>query len=142
MIKIAMQSVVSCAADPGAVLHGLNRMLWAQLRGRLVTAAYLWLDTKNHTARYSAAGHPPLLHWRQGTLELVVSNGLLFGIFEECDYPVREMATSPATGSCSTAMGLSNGSQTIPWLLTTFRTALDQLDFEIQKIHEEAALAA
>jgi phosphoserine phosphatase RsbU/P len=95
MIKIAMQSVVSCAADPGAVLHALNRVLWAQLRGRLVTAAYLWLDTKNHTARYSAAGHPPLLHWRQGTLERVVSNGLLFGMFDERDYPVHEMTTSP-----------------------------------------------
>ena len=51
--------------------------------------------SKNHTARYSAAGHPPLLHWRQGTLERVVSNGLLFGMFNERDYPVREMTTSP-----------------------------------------------
>jgi len=63
MIKVAMQSVVSVAADPGAVLGGLNRVLSGQLRGQLVSAAYLWLDTENRTARYSAAGHPPLLRW-------------------------------------------------------------------------------
>ncbi len=91
MIKVAMQSVVSCAADPGAVLRGLNRVLAGQLRNQLVSAAYLWLDTENRTARYSAAGHPPLLRWSQGTLERIESNGLLFGMLEECDYPVRTM---------------------------------------------------
>lgn len=95
MIKIAMQSVVSCAADPGAVLHGLNRVLSGQLRGQLVSAAYLWLDTENRTARYSAAGHPPLLRWSQGALERIVSNGLLFGVLDECDYPVRDMTIAP-----------------------------------------------
>ena len=95
MIKVAMQSVVSCAADPGAVLRGLNRILAGQLRSQLVSAAYLWLDTENRTARYSAAGHPPLLRWRLGALERVESNGLLFGMLEDCDYPVRTMTIEP-----------------------------------------------
>ncbi len=95
MIKVAMQSVVSVAGDPGAVLGGLNRILSGQLRGQLVSAAYLWLDTENRTARYSAAGHPPLLRWSRAHLEGIESNGLLFGMLDECEYPVRTMEIEP-----------------------------------------------
>ena len=38
MIKVAMQSLVSCAQEPGEVLRGLNRILAGQLRGQLVSA--------------------------------------------------------------------------------------------------------
>ena len=87
-----MQSVVACADDPGAVLRGLKRTLSDQLRDQFVTAAYLWLDTENRKALYSAAGHPPLLRWRQGKLERIQSNGLLFGVNVEPDtYPVFAM---------------------------------------------------
>lgn len=65
-IKMAMQSVVPCAHDPREVLHGLDRLLSGQLHGQFVSAAYLWLDTENRTAPYSAAGHPPLLRCREG----------------------------------------------------------------------------
>jgi sigma-B regulation protein RsbU (phosphoserine phosphatase) len=97
MIKVAMQSVIPCAPDPRAVLSGLNRVLSAQLRGQFVSAAYLWLDAENCTALYSAAGHPPLLRWRQGKLERIESNGLLFGVIPECDnYPVCAMPINPS----------------------------------------------
>jgi len=89
MIKVAVQSVVPYAHDPRAVLSGLNSVLAAQLRGQFVSVAYLWLDAENRKALYSAAGHPPLLRWRQGKLERIDSNGLLFGVMQECDdYPV------------------------------------------------------
>ena len=88
MIKVAMQSVVPCAADPREVLGGLNRILFEQLHEQFVSAAYLWLDTGNSKASYSAAGHPPLLRWREGRLERIESNGLLFGIASDPDYPV------------------------------------------------------
>lgn len=92
MVKVAMQSVIACADDPRAVLSGLNRILSGQLRGQFITAAYLWIDTENGMMRYSAAGHPPLLRWRQGKLERFESNGLLFGVFRACDdYPVCSM---------------------------------------------------
>ncbi len=84
MIKVAMQSVDSCAADPGEVLRRLNRTL----SGRFVSAAYLWIDTEMAEALYSAAGHPPLLHWQQAGLQRIESNGLLLGVRAECDYPV------------------------------------------------------
>ena len=92
MIKVAMQSVVTCAHQPREVLRGLNRILYGQLRDQLVSAAYLWLDTGNRKALYSAAGHPPLLRWRGGKLEGFESNGLLFGVIPEADYPVCDLS--------------------------------------------------
>jgi len=90
MIKVATQSVAMFADDPAQVLRSLNRILSTELRGQLTSAAYLWIDTKNHTARYSAAGHPPLLCWRdaRGELERIESNGLLFGVADDCEYPL------------------------------------------------------
>src|SRR5271170_1874504 len=92
MIKVAIQSLVPYADDPSEVLSGLNRILFAQLRAQLVSAAYLWVDTERRRALYSAAGHPPLLHWRAGKLESVESNGLLLGVLAEAEYPVCDMA--------------------------------------------------
>jgi phosphoserine phosphatase RsbU/P len=95
MIKVAMQSVVSCAHDPREVLRGLNRILFSQLHDQLVSAAYLWLDTENGKASYSAAGHPPLLRWQEGKLERIESNGLLFGVIPDPDYPVCDLPIHP-----------------------------------------------
>jgi hypothetical protein len=92
MIKVAMQSVVTCAHEPREVLRGLNRILYGQLHDQLVSAAYLWLDTGNRKALYSAAGHPPLLRWREGKLGGIESNGLLFGVNPEADYPVCDLS--------------------------------------------------
>jgi len=92
MIKVAMQAVVTCANDPQSVLRGVERALSGQQRGQFVSAAYLWLDTENRKALYSAAGHPPLLRWSQAKLENIQSNGLIFGVAPNCDYPVREIS--------------------------------------------------
>jgi phosphoserine phosphatase RsbU/P len=89
MIKVAMQSVVACADNPASVLRGLGRVL---SEGQFVSAAYLWLDTEKRKALYSAAGHPPLLLWSQGKLESIQSNGLIFGVVPESDYPVCEIS--------------------------------------------------
>lgn len=92
MIKVAMQSVEACAHDPREVLRELNRILFKQIHEQYVSAAYLWIDTESGKACYSAAGHPPLLCWRDARLERIESNGLLFGIIPDPDYPVREFA--------------------------------------------------
>lgn len=95
MVKAAVQSIEPCASDPRAVLCGLNRALSRQLRGQFVSAAYLWLDTEQQRALYSAAGHPPLLCWHHGRLEAIESNGLLLGLREEDgNYPVRSVPVS------------------------------------------------
>jgi sigma-B regulation protein RsbU (phosphoserine phosphatase) len=95
MIKVAIQTVASSAHDPGGVLTGLNRVLFGQTPGQLISAAYLWLDTEDRTARYSAAGHPPLLRWADGKLDRIESNGFLLGMVQECPYPVVTMAIRP-----------------------------------------------
>jgi phosphoserine phosphatase RsbU/P len=41
MIKVAVQTVLPCAENPGEVLRELNRILCAQLHDRFVPAAYL-----------------------------------------------------------------------------------------------------
>lgn len=95
MVKVAMQSAVPSAEDPGAVLRQLNRSLSGQFRGHFVSASYLLIDRENGKALYSAAGHPPLLHWREGKLEQIESNGIVFGVMPDPDYPVREIPIRP-----------------------------------------------
>ena len=95
MIKMAVKSIESCVQSPGDVLRGLNRMLSEQPPDQFVTAAYLFVDTRNHLARYSAAGHPPLLLLREGALQRIESNGLVFGAMPEPHYPVYDMPIRP-----------------------------------------------
>jgi sigma-B regulation protein RsbU (phosphoserine phosphatase) len=95
MIKVALQSVMPSAHDPREVLRGLNRILSGQLRDQFVTAAYLVIDTQNRKALYSAAGHPPMLRSRGSKLERIESNGIVFGVMPDPDYPVCDMAINP-----------------------------------------------
>ena len=97
MIKVAVQSVAAHAANPAELLRQLGGVLSADLRGQFVSAAYLWIDTEAAIALYSAAGHPPLLHWHaaNSSLERITSNGALFGVPFETEYPVRELPCSP-----------------------------------------------
>jgi sigma-B regulation protein RsbU (phosphoserine phosphatase) len=92
MIKIAMQSVIGAAKDPHEVMSLLAEILGDQLHEQFLTAAYLYIDSKNNVARYTAAGHPPLLYWNSNEekLESVESNGLIIGIPAETSYPVHE----------------------------------------------------
>ena len=98
MIKVAMQSVARHADDPAQVLGGLNRILSSEAHGQLASAAYVWIDTENLNALYSAAGHPPLLCWRNrsGEMQRIVSNGLLFGVEPDSEYPVCSVPLEPS----------------------------------------------
>jgi phosphoserine phosphatase RsbU/P len=98
MIKVAMQSVAVHADNPAQVLGGLNRILWSEAHGQFASAAYLWIDTENRNVLYSAAGHPPLLCWRgtKGELQRIESNGLLFGVEPDSEYPVCSVPLEPS----------------------------------------------
>ncbi len=97
MVKVAVRSVAAWAADPSELLLRLRATLQDHLRGQYVTVAYLWLDTEAGTARYSAAGHPPLVLWRgaEGQMVRIESNGILFGIEVDETYPTCEIAVAP-----------------------------------------------
>jgi len=97
MIKVAMQSVAAHADDPAQVLGGLNRILFSEAHGQFASAAYVWIDTQNRNALYSPAGHPPLLCWRntRGEMQRIESNGLLFGVAPDSEYPVCSVPLAP-----------------------------------------------
>jgi serine phosphatase RsbU (regulator of sigma subunit) len=88
MIKVAMQSIAVHANDPAQLLGGLNRILSSEAHGQFASAAYIWIDTEKRNALYSAAGHPPLLCWRNRRSEMqrIESNGLLFGVEPDSEY--------------------------------------------------------
>jgi phosphoserine phosphatase RsbU/P len=98
MIKVAMQSVAVHADDPALVLGGLNRILSSEAQGQFASAAYVWIETENRNALYSAAGHPPLLCWRntRGELQRIQSNGLLLGVEPDSEYPVCSVPLEPS----------------------------------------------
>jgi len=98
MMKVAMRSVAVFAGDPAQVLGVLNRILSSEAPGQFASAAYVWIDTANHKVLYSAAGHPPLLCWRnaKGEMQRIESNGLLFGVRPDSDYPVCSVALEPS----------------------------------------------
>jgi len=78
------------------VIAGLNSVLSGKLQGQFVTAAYLYLDLDAGSARYSAAGHPPLLHYRSGEqrVDEVVENGLILGVMPFADYDSKDLTVN------------------------------------------------
>jgi serine phosphatase RsbU (regulator of sigma subunit) len=94
MLKVAVQSVSQYASDPSQLLGELNRILAEPLRGQLISAAYLWVDMQQRHAVYSAAGHSPLLRWNH-ELHPIESNGLLFGVMQNAQYPSIELPLEP-----------------------------------------------
>jgi phosphoserine phosphatase RsbU/P len=98
MIKVAVQFVAVHADNPAQVLGGLNRILSSEAHGQFASAAYVWIDTENCNALYSAAGHPPLMCWRNtsGELQRIESNGLLFGVEPDSEYPVCSVPLKPS----------------------------------------------
>lgn len=82
MVKVAFSAQTGNAADPARVIAALNQVMCRQATGQFTTAGYLYLDLESRSARYAAAGHPPLLLWRRAsrTLHEFRENGLLMGV--------------------------------------------------------------
>lgn len=97
MVKVALASQAEHAADPAAVLAGMNRILHGNLERGFVTAAYIYLDTGAGTVTYASAGHPPLLVWREAErrTEEVRQESLPLGRFRKAVYSSRELRISP-----------------------------------------------
>jgi phosphoserine phosphatase RsbU/P len=93
MVKVAIAAQAQHADEPAKVMAGLNSILTGKLQGQFVTAAYLFLDVKAGTGRYSAAGHPPLLHYRtaEQTIDAVLENGLILGFAPFANYDSKNL---------------------------------------------------
>ncbi len=97
MAKVAFASQRVHVDDPARVLTEINRVLCGYFDARYVTAAYIYIDTRQSTLRYSLAGHPPPLLWRarDGRLMELREAGLVLGLFADVSYPSHELAFDP-----------------------------------------------
>jgi len=86
MVKLAATSQRANAADPSGLLAGMNVALFGNTQNQFVTAAYVHLDSETGELRYSAAGHPPMLLLRKGTITLIEENGLMLAAFDFAQY--------------------------------------------------------
>ena len=93
MVKVAIAAQAEHADDPARVMAGLNSILCGKLQGQFVTAAYLFLDLQAGAGRYTAAGHPPLLHYRatDQSIDEVVENGLILGVMPFATYASKSL---------------------------------------------------
>lgn len=86
MVKLAASSQRAHAADPAALLAGMNQVLCGNTQGQYVTAAYVYLDANAAELSYAAAAHPAMLLLRDGEVQEILENGLMLGLFEETTY--------------------------------------------------------
>jgi sigma-B regulation protein RsbU (phosphoserine phosphatase) len=86
MVKMAAASQRGNAASPAQFLTGMNAALCGNTQGQFITAAYVYLDAAAGNLRYSAAGHPPMLLLRNGTIRDIVENGLMLAAFDFATY--------------------------------------------------------
>ena len=91
MVKVAIAAQGEHADDPARVIAGLNSILSGKLQGQFVTAAYLFLDLEAGIGRYSATGHPPLMHFvaADRSIHDVVENGLILGVMPLAKYETK-----------------------------------------------------
>lgn len=86
MVKMAAVSQRDNAAHPAQLLSGMNRALCGNTQGQYVTAAYVFVDGANGELRYAAAGHPSMLHLRNGIVTEVAENNLLLAAVDGVAY--------------------------------------------------------
>ncbi|HEY1897736.1 MAG TPA: PP2C family protein-serine/threonine phosphatase [Terracidiphilus sp.] len=86
MVKMAAISQRDNAAHPAQLLSGMNRALCGNTQGQYVTAAYVFVDGEKRELRYAAAGHPSMLHLRNGIVTEVAENGLLLAAVDDIAY--------------------------------------------------------
>lgn len=86
MVKLAANSQRANAAEPAALLSGMNQALFGNTQSQFVTAAYVHLDADTASLRYAAAAHPPMLLLRGGKVTSVEENGLMLAAFSFATY--------------------------------------------------------
>jgi len=95
MVKMAATSQRAHAADPAALLRGMNAALCGNTQGQYVTAAYVYLDAQSNALHYSAAGHPAMLLLRAGGVTEVAENGMLLAAVDDAAYESKSLPLQP-----------------------------------------------
>lgn len=89
MVKVTLNAEASHAADPGAVLGGMNKTLVGLLGGGrdYVTACYVVVHAAAGEICYGEAGHPPsLLRSPDGRISTLEAGGTILGQFASACY--------------------------------------------------------
>jgi serine phosphatase RsbU (regulator of sigma subunit) len=80
MAKSCFQTQAQANANASAMIQALNQSLWHSVRSHLLmTAAVATIDAAAGVLTYSNAGHPPLLHVRDGIVEPLDATDPLLG---------------------------------------------------------------
>jgi phosphoserine phosphatase RsbU/P len=95
MVKLAATSQRVNAADPSALLAGMNAALFGNTQEQFITAAYVHLDSTSRSLKYSAAGHPPMLLLRDGKVSEIAENGLILAAFDFATYTTATLSLQP-----------------------------------------------
>jgi phosphoserine phosphatase RsbU/P len=95
MVKMAATAQREHAAHPAALLEGMNAALCGNTQGQYVTAAYVYLDAQSKALHYSAAGHPPMLLLRDGTVSEIAENGMILAAIDGATYESRILPLEP-----------------------------------------------
>ena len=97
MVKTGAASQTHVADRPEAVLAGMNRHLYSQLDGNLVTAIYVFIDLHSRQVSLANAGHPrPLLLSGAGqTADELGERGAALGLLPAEIYATTELLLSP-----------------------------------------------
>jgi sigma-B regulation protein RsbU (phosphoserine phosphatase) len=95
MVKMAATSQRGNSAHPAQLLAGMNAALCGNTQGQFVTAACVHLDAVTCELRYSAAGHPPMLLLRDGTVTKIAENGLILAAFDFATYSDMTLPLEP-----------------------------------------------
>jgi sigma-B regulation protein RsbU (phosphoserine phosphatase) len=96
MLKVAFAQQAAHAADPAAILSGMNAILNGTLDGQFVTAACAHIDAATSDITYAGAGHPPAVLVRpSGEIIELAENGLFLGPFRHATYSNTGAAFQP-----------------------------------------------
>jgi len=95
MVKMAAISQRAQAAQPAALLEGMNAALCGNTQGQYVTAAYAYLDAQSQVLHYSAAGHPAMMLLRDDHVTEVTENGMILAAVSNAAYETRTLPLKP-----------------------------------------------
>ncbi|WCL49183.1 7TM diverse intracellular signaling domain-containing protein [Leptospira sp. GIMC2001] len=70
MVKAIFTFHKKWISKPDRLLREMNGTLLETHNNQMVTAAYLYIDTKTRLVNYANSGHPPLLVWRKKKMEV------------------------------------------------------------------------
>lgn len=96
-LQAAVRAFASDASTPQQVATSVNRLLCRNIAvGKFVSFCYLVVDRARGTLTFANAGHnPPLLIRRDGTVQRLMSDGMVLGVASDAQYDQREVEIGP-----------------------------------------------